>query len=62
MRITKIAVPRTISTILVYTGLCSLKEVTQMPFWLTWFFIGALFTGGAAALHNATPPRNNGGP
>ncbi len=26
-----------------------------MPFWLTWFFIGALFTGGAAALHNANP-------
>jgi len=23
-----------------------------MPFWLTWFFIGSLITGGAAAFHN----------
>jgi hypothetical protein len=42
--------------------MCSLKEVTHMPFWLTWFFIGALFTGGAAALHNATPPGTTAGP
>jgi len=26
-----------------------------MPVWLTWFFIGASLTGGAAALHNANP-------
>jgi hypothetical protein len=33
-----------------------------MPFWLTWFLIGALFTGGAAALHNANPPGTTAGP
>ena len=26
-----------------------------MPFWLTWFLIGTLFTGGVAALHNSNP-------
>ena len=31
-----------------------------MPFWLTWFFIGTLVTGGAAALHNSNPTTTAG--